>query len=408
MMSFSNFANEPKKRRWLFAHDHRFIKRGDIIGSESGFGARMWERYLPFCDELTVVGREGRALASKRLLTSSREGVRFNLLPKEENALERWQGKGTREDILRAEIECHDVVIARIPSVIGLQANDIAKKLKKPVALEVVGCAWSSLWDYGSIAGKIFAPVQWLKMRQAVREANNVIYVTERYLQSRYSTKAQNVANASNVELPAGSFDGQRHYLSNEVINQRLKRISSRALQPTRLGLIGSLHVRSKGIQFVLAALSHLKETDHSLRFHVLGGGDTAPWIAEAKRHGVDDIVSFDGTLPEGDAVFKWLDEVDIYLQPSLQEGLPRALIEAMSRGCPAIGSDCAGIPELLSPSFIVPQRNVEELKNAILRLSSNDEMMAEQAKRNFEVAHDYIGPDLQQRRFKFFENLRR
>ena len=56
------------------------------------------------------------------------------------------------------------------------------------------------------------------------------------------------------------------------------------------------------------------------------------PWMQEAKKMNVSNFIQFDGTLPSGQKVYDWLDEVDIYLQPSFQEGLPRALIEAMSR----------------------------------------------------------------------------
>ena len=56
----------------------------------------------------------------------------------------------------------------------------------------------------------------------------------------------------------------------------------------------------------------------------------------------------FNGVLPSGQPVLNWLDDIDIYVQPSFQEGLPRALVEAMSGGRPAFASTTGGIPELL------------------------------------------------------------
>ena len=67
--------------------------------------------------------------------------------------------------------------------------------------------------------------------------------------------------------------------------------------------------------------------------------------------------------------IMKWLDSIDIYIQPSLQEGLPRSLIEAMSRGCLSIGSSTAGIPELLNKSYIFKRKNVRQLVDRILSL---------------------------------------
>ena len=59
--------------------------------------------------------------------------------------------------------------------------------------------------------------------------------------------------------------------------------------------------------------------------------------------------------------MFELLDECDIYLQPSLQEGLPRSVIEAMSRGCACIGAATAGIPELLESEYVVKRKSVQE-----------------------------------------------
>ena len=45
-------------------------------------------------------------------------------------------------------------------------------------------------------------------------------------------------------------------------------------------------------------------------------------------------------------------DNIDVFIMPSLQEGLPRSMVEAMSRGCNVIGSRVGGIPELLDDNF--------------------------------------------------------
>ena len=50
--------------------------------------------------------------------------------------------------------------------------------------------------------------------------------------------------------------------------------------------------------------------------------------------------------LPE--QVAEHLSLCDVYLQPSLWEGMPNALMEAMASGCGCIGSDAGGIPEVI------------------------------------------------------------
>lgn len=74
-----------------------------------------------------------------------------------------------------------------------------------------------------------------------------------------------------------------------------------------------------------------------------------------AGRLGVADRVTFVGTVPAGAAVRAHLDAADLVVVPSRTEGLPRALIEAMARGLPAVGTTVGGIPELLADVDLVP-----------------------------------------------------
>lgn len=86
----------------------------------------------------------------------------------------------------------------------------------------------------------------------------------------------------------------------------------------------------------------------------------------------VADQIKIIGQMPH-DKVFTWLDSIDIYAQPSRQEGLPRAMIEAMSRGIPCIGAKTAGIPELIDNKYIFTnsKTEVEEISKLLLDMRS-------------------------------------
>jgi glycosyltransferase involved in cell wall biosynthesis len=68
----------------------------------------------------------------------------------------------------------------------------------------------------------------------------------------------------------------------------------------------------------------------------------------------------------------------DIYLQPSLWDGMPNALLEAMAAGCLPIGSDAGGIPEIITDGLsgvIVPRWQLHRLGEVVLdRLARNDD----------------------------------
>ena len=113
----------------------------------------------------------------------------------------------------------------------------------------------------------------------------------------------------------------------------------------------------------------------------MIGTGDKTRLEKIAKEFGVLNKVKFVGVLKQ-DKVFDWMDKLDIYIQPSDQEGLPRALIESMSRACPAIGSTTAGIPELLHKEAIFTRKKVDELVE-VLKIMTDKERQVKHAKRN-------------------------
>jgi glycosyltransferase involved in cell wall biosynthesis len=113
------------------------------------------------------------------------------------------------------------------------------------------------------------------------------------------------------------------------------------------------------------------------IEWRVLGPGDAAKWQELAEKHGVGDQVHFDGVRPAGAAVLAWLDDIDVHCQPSYQEGLPRATIEAMSRGCACLGSTAGGIPELLPPDRLHAPGDTAALARLIGGMASDHALIA-------------------------------
>jgi glycosyltransferase involved in cell wall biosynthesis len=102
--------------------------------------------------------------------------------------------------------------------------------------------------------------------------------------------------------------------------------------------------------------------------------------------------------------VLEWLDDVDLYLQPSFQEGLPRALVEALSRACPALGSTAGGIPELLPPECLHEPGDARRLAELVAAAVGDADWLAQQAAASFETAKRYRRPALERVRADFWE----
>ena len=101
------------------------------------------------------------------------------------------------------------------------------------------------------------------------------------------------------------------------------------------------------------------------------------------------------------------LDLADLFVLPSYQEGLPRAMVEAMARSLPCIGSTVGGIPELLQPEDMVPPGDAVALANKIREVVTDRDRMARMSARNLEKAKDYRNEVLQERRNEFYRYVR-
>jgi glycosyltransferase involved in cell wall biosynthesis len=154
-----------------------------------------------------------------------------------------------------------------------------------------------------------------------------------------------------------------------------------------------------------LRALARVRDRFADFEFHVLGHGDPSRYLELARSLGIEAFVNFCGTLPAGGPVRAWLDAVDIYVQPSWAEGLPRSLLEALSRGCPALGSSVGGIPELLESRCL--HRPGDDARLAQLLLEVREpHVMLELARRNFTVASQFAAAELDARRRRFWSSF--
>jgi glycosyltransferase involved in cell wall biosynthesis len=174
---------------------------------------------------------------------------------------------------------------------------------------------------------------------------------------------------------------------------------------PLTVVTVGTLSQRYKGIDVLIDAIAR---TSRALRLVVVGDGTYRPELeAHAAALGIADRLTFLGRLPAGEAVREVLDQADLFVLASRTEGLPRALIEAMARGLPCIGTKVGGIPELLPPDDLVPRDDATTLARTMDAVLSDRDRMSRMSARNLTAAREYHADVLQQRREKFYGELR-
>ena len=354
---------------------------------------KLWEeRYLPYFNDVKVICRKIDVTEnpSINMHKTNMEHVEVCALDNQ-NIVKRIVNLHKENKLIDEYIQDCDVVISR--SFWGIRQ---AKKNGKPYMIEVVSCMWDSLWNH-SLSGKIMAIPVTLAMKIAVKKAPFVLYVTEKFLQNRYPSQGVTVG-VSDVIIPP---------ITQAIEKSRFEKISNtNFFEKIKIGTAAAVNVEYKGQRFVIEALAILKKKGiKNLEYHMAGGGEQISLKNLAKELGVLDQVVFHGALKHSD-VIKFLDDIDIYIQPSLQEGLPRAVVEAMSRGCPCIGAKTGGIPELLVDSMICSRRNMAKDIAVRIEKSLNKEQLTELSNYSFEKAKNYEKEILDKKRKSFMKKF--
>ena len=380
----------------VFLFDNIFLLKGGKAYSNT-FPYAFFKQYLSHFSQITVIARGEEVDAVGEMTLSEGDGVSFIFL-ESVASLKSFMGlRKKHSQTIEELIERHDVVIVRVPSEFGLMGASAAHKLEKPCIVEVVGSAWDVMWYYGGWKAKLYAPFFFRRVKQCIARAPFVSYVTQAFLQEKYPpSSALETATISDVRLPE---------MGEEIWMQRSKRLGEEH-KVYRFGTVANLDVGYKGLDISMRVLQELADEGYQFEYHILGEGNPARHRLLAKELGIESMIFFDGVLPHNEKLWQWYDALDIYLQPSLAEGLPRSVIEAMNRGCPVAASTAGGIPELLDAEVLFSPWDRQRFKEIVTRFLKNRQVMKQQSEQNFETAKEYRYALLHGKRQKFWERF--
>ncbi len=378
--------------RWKFDTD------GNVY-TDSNFNEHIWNRYREYCDDLTVILRKEQNVyspqeAKKRFnqfdINQSSAVALPDLYRPVTNSL-KVSIRAYIEKMIAKEVKTTDKIIIRsLGNIYTNTALKYAKKYHKPYLVEVTGFVRESLW-FHSLHGKILAwPKEW-QYCHLMKDVPYAVYVTDEALQNRYPCKGVSIG-CSDVEIQD---------MDKTVLEKRLDKIQKGGTKLI-IGTAALLDVRWKGQVTVIKALARLKkEGITNIEYHLIGVGSGNYLKELSKSLGVENQVCVIGALPH-EAVSKWMDSIDIYVQPSFQEGLCRSIVEAMSRACPVIASDVGGNYELVNKKWLFKKGNVSEI-TALLKSMISNGAMKQAAIDNFETAKKYSKDILDKKRDEFY-----
>lgn len=393
--------------RLLIVFDHRFLRRaaeteagapGPIFSAKSYGHSFFAKRYGRVFDDVTILARLATAPAGTvEGEPTEGPGVRVVSLGDWQGTrglLAAWRRIGR---VLDAELANADAVLLIAPGMLATLAHRRLVRAKRPYGVEVVSDPYDAMAP-SAMRHPLRPLLRWSATRQLQRlcaTAAAASYVTRETLQRRYPCPAYSVG-VSDVELPALAFADDPRPLAKRGA-------------PRTIVTVGTMSQPYKAQDVLIDALAACRRNGLDVRAILVGDGrHRAELERRAAVKKVSDAVTFAGALPAGEAIRGVLDRGNLFVLPSRTEGLPRALVEAMARGLPCVGSAVGGVPELLPEEDVVPPGDANALAAKIQDVLADRDRLERMAARNLEFARQFREDLLDAQRLAFYEELRR
>jgi len=206
----------------------------------------------------------------------------------------------------------------------------------------------------------------------------------------RFSDSLIAVSNAVKNHIVAQNGD----LVNTTVITNRIDRPALAPKKfpgkPLRLVITAKLH-KNKGHLWALEAIADSIGQVGDIRIDILGEGPERAALEKYCRDScLKNLVRFHGFVSEPEAFY---DRIDIALLPSLGEGIPLSLLEAMRWGIPCVATNIGGIPEIVENGkngILIEPGKAEALIGAILRIRSDYERFSAAAVEHFKDINNY------------------
>jgi glycosyltransferase involved in cell wall biosynthesis len=245
----------------------------------------------------------------------------------------------------------YDIIHAHFLWPLGYVGTILKNQTKTP--LIVTGHGYD-------VYGLPFISNRWrIRMSRLLDQVDGIITVSE----SNKSCLSKLTKNPINVI--SNGYDSSKFKPMN--INTVRKTLSLPTDKKIILS-IGNLE-RVKGHIYLIEAANEILKDRTDVLFIIVGGGNEKIKLEKliAKYH-IERNVKLIGPKPH-EEIPAWMNACDIYVQPSLSEGVPTVLFEAMACGKPYVGTNVGGIPEIIMNEklgFMVPPKNHDALAAAI------------------------------------------
>ncbi|MCK5548529.1 MAG: glycosyltransferase [Thermoplasmata archaeon] len=161
------------------------------------------------------------------------------------------------------------------------------------------------------------------------------------------------------------------------------------------IGFVKALE-RVYGCKYLIGALPDILEKHPDLKVYIIGDGSHMDDLKGLVRNlDLDTTVQFKGMVPHED-IPRYLDEMDVFVMPSLSEGFGVSALEAQAMGVPVVATNVGGIPEVVEDGvsgILVEPRSHREIAEAVVKLLNDEKLrirMGEKGRESVQKKYDW------------------
>lgn len=239
-------------------------------------------------------------------------------------------------------------LLLKLPYIVSLRGSDVPTFNKRYYWLD-------------KLFFKQLSKITWKRARKVVANSEGLKELAHKTAPEQVISVIYNGVDVDQFSPPA-----------NKNINDPVKLISTGRL------------IARKGYIYLLEAL----KSNENIELTLIGDGNLAAELQEhAKKNNMS--VRFPGRIAHQNLA-DHLRDADIFVLPSLNEGMPNSVLEAMACGLPVVVTDTGGSRELIKNNgYIVKKADIDALKKALENLLYNRDLIIEMGRRSRKIAED-------------------
>jgi len=252
------------------------------------------------------------------------------------------------------------------------------------IAKKLFGIPYLIRMGGGDVPG--FRPFQYKHLYTVLPPVLKMLFRNAKFLVANSTglrKMAQDVFPEFQIEVIPNGLDTHRFTNGNARVPAEKVRI-----------LFVSRLIKRKGLQFLIDAIPEVrKQVKYPFAIKVVGDGpDEKTLTTQIDQLGVGEYFRFYGYVEHGKLPEYYLN-ADIFVLPSLAEGMPNVVLEAMGSGLPIVATNVPGSEELVKDGengFVLPPRDSQALAQALITLINQRALREEMGRCSKKIAQGY------------------